>query len=451
MTGASYLIESGFEGSQTQKKTKILVDCGLYQGSKTYESHNNDPFVFDASDIDAVIVTHAHIDHSGRVPKLFKEGYKGKVYSTPATKDLSAIMLEDSFSLMGHNHRDNKDGHLFGAEDLKNALDNWEGVEYHQQFNIGDFKIRFLDAGHILGSAMVEVVIREAESNADKKIVFSGDLGNPPTPLLRATEKITDANILLVESTYGDKLHGAKSDRKIQLERAVEDAVKSGGVLMIPAFSLERTQELIFEINDLVENGRVPSVPVFLDSPLAIKAIEIYKKYENYYNNEAKDVIETGDQIFKFPLLRFTASTEESKKINSVPPPKVIMAGSGMSTGGRILHHEMRYLPDPNSTLLIVGYQAPGSLGRQLADGARSVNIFGEHIPVNAKVMFLEGYSGHPDYDMLMEFVKNSVDTLEKVFVVQGEPSSSLFLTQRIRDYLGVESYSPQLGELFEV
>ncbi|QQG46047.1 MAG: MBL fold metallo-hydrolase [Candidatus Niyogibacteria bacterium] len=437
VTGACYLLETA--------KTKILVDCGLFQCPKICEARNHEPFPFNASEIKAVFITHAHVDHIGRIPKLFKERFAGKVYSTPATKELAKIMLEDNLQLLKKGLAENgKKGLLFDENDLASAMQNWEDLEYHEEKNIGDFKIQLLDAGHILGSAMIEITA------GAKKFIFSGDLGNPPAPLLRPTEKITGADFLTVESTYGDRLHEDREQRKLKIERVIENTIKKKGVLMIPAFSLERTQELLFELNSLVEEGRIPEVPVFLDSPLAIRATEVYRKYERYYNKEAKYIIDSGDKVFKFPMLKFTLTTEESKQINEVPAPKIIIAGSGMSTGGRILHHERRYLSDPNSAILMIGYQAAGSRGRQIQDGARSVKIFGEDVPIKCGVETIQGYSAHPDREMLLDFIRNSADTLKKVFIVQGEPAAALFLVQRVRDYLGIDAVAPRYGESFE-
>ncbi len=438
VTGACYLLEAA--------KTKILVDCGLFQCPKICEARNHEPFPFNASEIKAVFITHAHVDHIGRIPKLFRERFAGKVYSTPATKELAKIMLEDNLQLLKKGLAENgKEGLLFDENDLASAMQNWEDLEYHEEKNIGDFEIQLLDAGHILGSAMIEI---KAEN---KKIIFSGDLGNPPAPLLRPTEKITGADFLTVESTYGDRLHEDREQRKLKIERVIENTIKKKGVLMIPAFSLERTQELLFELNSLVEEGRIPEVPVFLDSPLAIRATEVYRKYERYYNKEAKYIIDSGDKVFKFPMLKFTLTTEESKQINEVPAPKIIIAGSGMSTGGRILHHERRYLSDPNSAILMIGYQAAGSRGRQIQDGARSVKIFGEDVPIKCRVETIQGYSAHPDREMLLDFIRNSADTLKKVFIVQGEPAAALFLVQRVRDYLGIDAVAPGYANSFDI
>lgn len=438
VTGACYLLET--------TNTKLLIDCGLFQGSRECETKNYEKFPFDASKVDAVVVTHAHVDHTGRLPKLIKEGFMGKIYSTPATKDLAALMLEDNLGLMERGiNRGRGEKMLYDKKDLENTFSFWEVAEYHQKFKIGDFYVSLLDAGHILGSAMVEVILD------GKKIVATGDLGNPPTPLLRPTEEVMDANILLIESTYGDRLHEDRTERKTKIERTIEDTVKRRGVLMVPAFSLERTQELLFELNDLVEHGRIPEIPIFLDSPLAIKATNVYKNYEHYYNKSARYIIDSGDEVFKFPGLKFTKTTDESKAINEVSSPKVVIAGSGMSTGGRILHHEVRYLSDPNSTLLLVGYQAAGSLGRRLQSGAKEVRIMGQNIPVRARVENIQGYSAHPDRDMLMDFVKNTSDSLDKVFVIQGEPQSALFFVQRIKDYLGIDARAPKYGDSFKI
>jgi len=365
ITGSCFLLET--------RRAKLLVDCGLFQGSKFCETLNEEPFSFNLQNIDALIVTHSHIDHIGRIPKLVKDGFQGQIFSTPATREFAELMLLDSMGVLEKQARKENKKIIYAGEDVELAMSRWKSVEYHQEFEIGNLKIILKDAGHILGSAMVEIEHSESNSAKNKKIVFTGDLGNPPTPLLKPTEDITDANILVIDSTYGDRLHEDKKERRLKLERIIEDTIRLKGILMIPAFSLERTQELLFELNTLVEKGRIPFVPFFLDSPLAIKATEIYKKYERYYNKEAKYIMSEGDELFQFPGLKYTLTTEESKSINDIPPPKIIMAGSGMLAGGRIIHHTKRYLSDPNSTLLFVGYQAKGSLGRLIKDGAKKV------------------------------------------------------------------------------
>jgi len=457
VTGMNYLLEDS--------ATKLLVDCGLFQGARTAEEKNRDPFVYNPSEVDVLFVTHAHLDHIGRIPKLVRDGFKGRIISTPPTRDLAELSLTDSLGILTKEAiRDGEDP-IYQEKDVQKAMSLWETVEYDKETVVNELKVTFREAGHILGSAMIEITrstssrsslsLRahpsESKTGQAKKIVFTGDLGNPPTPLLKEPYKLTDADYLIMESTYGDKEHEGKEERKIKVERVIEDTVKSGGVLMIPAFSIERTQELLFELNDLVENGHIPSVPVFLDSPLAIKATAIYKKYENYYNKNAKYIINSGDDIFKFPGLEFTLATEESKKINNIPSPKIIIAGSGMSTGGRIIHHEKRYLPDSNSTLLLIGFQSAGSLGRRIQEGAKWVKILGNDIPVKAKVVRIKGYSAHPDTNWLLAFVKRNSSQLKKIFVAQGEMKSALFIAQRIRDHLGVNTVVPKQGDSFEL
>lgn len=444
VTGSNYLIECSPD-ARSGRATKLLVDCGLFQGSKIGEDKNYEIFPFDPKSVDALIVTHAHLDHVGRIPKLIKEGFRGKIYSTPPTKDLAELMLIDSLGVLEKESKKHNKKLIYREEDVEKAMRQWEGIDYLKEFNVGDFKIKLREAGHILGSAMVEVILGQ------EKIVFTGDLGNHLTPLLRDPESVSDADCLIIESTYGDREHEAGEEAVLKLERVIESTIKRGGVLMIPAFSLERTQKLLFEINNMVENGRIPRAPIFLDSPLSIKATRVYKNYQNYFNEEAKDIIRSGDDLFNFPGLKMTLTTEESMAINEVPAPKIIIAGSGMSNGGRIIHHEHRYLSDPKNTLLLVSFQAAGSLGRQLEEGAKVVNIFGDIINVRAKVENIEGFSCHPDMNELYDFVRHTADTVKKVFVVQGEPKSSLFFTQRLRDCLGVNAVAPKFGESYEI
>ncbi len=386
-------------------------------------------------------MTHAHIDHIGLLPKLVKNGFRGKVYSTSATKDFAELMLIDSEHLLGNEAEREGRPPLYDTEDVENLVKIWEGVDYHQPINIPGFIVEFFDAGHILGSAIIRI---EADG---KTILFSGDLGNSPAPIIQPTEKLSFADYCLIESTYGNRLHEGLGDRQRDLESAIEDTIRDKGVLMIPAFALERTQDLLFHLNELFEKGRVPKVPVFIDSPLAIKLTAIYKKYERHFNKEVLKLERDGDDIFNFPGLHFTLTTEQSKEINNVPAPKIIMAGSGMSNGGRILHHEMRYLSDPNSTILFVGYQTVGSMGRRILEGAKSVRIFGGEIPVRCRVREISAYSAHADQRQLLDWLKPLRLSLKKVFVVQGEGVSSDVLAQKIRDNYAIEAVVPEAGE----
>jgi len=449
VTGANYLIET--------KHSKILVDCGLIQGTRHAEKENYKKFPYDAASIDAVLVTHAHIDHTGRLPKLVKEGFRGKIFMTRPTRDFTEIMLQDSQGIVAEEAEREGREPLYSKEDVVGTTQFIEGVEYGKKIQVTeDVRCRFRDAGHILGSAIIELWLDREASSAKRetvKIVFSGDLGNPPVPLLRPTEYINEADYVVIETTYGDRLHEKREERKDLLEDAIEDACEKGGVLMVPAFALERTQELLYEINSLVENHQIHEVPVFIDSPLAIDATKIYRKYPEYYNKEATYLIESGDQVFQFPRLKFTYSTEESKAINDVPPPKIIIAGSGMSTGGRILHHERRYLPDPKSLLLIIGYQAAGTLGRRIFDGEKDVKIFEESIAVKCGVQAIGGYSAHADQEGLYKWVAHikKGSRLKKIFAVQGEEGPALEFVQLVRDHLGVSAEAPMAGDRVEL
>ncbi len=436
-TGSNYLLESG--------STRIMVDCGLHQGSREAERANFDPFPYDPKSIAAVFITHSHLDHIGRLPPLLKAGFSGTIYSTLATKDFSELMLLDSEHLLEREANREHREPLYTTEDVVRLRQHWQGLRYHEPVAVGDFRVEFLDAGHILGSAIVKV---EAEG---KTILFSGDLGNYPAPIIQPTEMVSQADYCVIESTYGDRAHENVDKRKEMLEDVVEDTAKAGGTLMIPTFAMERTQELLYHLHQLFEEGRIPRVPVFIDSPLAIKLTAVYKKYENYFNKETQHIARAGDDILNFPGLRLTLTTEQSKEINGAPPPKIVIAGSGMSTGGRILHHEIRYLPDPKSTILFVGYQAQGSLGRQILDGAPEVHIFGETVPVRCKKVNIPGYSAHADQPRLLAWLAPMRLSLKKVFVVQGEPQSSGALARKIVDELAVATVVPKSKESFMI
>ena len=434
VTGANFLL--------TTPKSKILVDCGMFQGQKMCEDSNGASFPYDVSKIDALLITHAHIDHIGRIPKLVKEGFTGTIYSTPQTRELAEVMLPDAAHILGEEAH--KCGSLpaYLPEDVPAVFEKWETIPYYTTRAVGDVSVYLKDAGHVLGSAFVE-----CSHESFGKIVFSGDLGNSPSPILRDTDVVTDAEYLLIESVYGDRVHEPVHDRRAVLEDIIESVISKRGTLLIPAFSLERTQAVLFDINVLVEARRIPRIPVFLDAPLAIKVTDVYRRSIDLFNKEAQEIIHSGDDIFSFEGLKLVTTPDASRAIHSTGGPKIIIAGSGMSHGGRIIGHEQHYLSDASSTVLIVGYQTPGSLGRELQDGAGSVTIHGEKVPVRARVETLRAYSGHRDLDGLLEFVSTSSLTLKKVFVVMGEPKSSQFLTQRLRDFLGIDATAPNAGD----
>ena len=448
-TGANYILESN--AGPDGKTTRIMVDCGLHQGGNVAERENFEAFPYDAKSVAAVFITHSHLDHIGRLPSLVRAGFAGKIYSTGATKDFAELMLIDSeHLLMKEAEREGKMP-LYNNDDIAHVRRLWEGLNYHEKITVGPFTIELYDAGHILGSAIVK--ISTMEDGKTKTIVFSGDLGNFPAPIIKATEFIDEpVDYCVIESTYGDRVHQNVDGRKEELRLAVEQTVKDGGTLMIPTFAMERTQELLYHMHQLFEEGRIPKVPVFIDSPLAIKLTAVYKKHESYFNTavqaqEDQAIARGGDDILNFPGLRLTLTTEQSKEINSVPPPKVVVAGSGMSNGGRILHHEQRYLPDPKSTIVFVGYQAVGSMGRQILDGAQEVHIFGETIPVRCHVLNIPGYSAHADQPRLLEWLGHMKSTLKKVFIVQGEQQSSETLGGKIKENFGLDAEVPTRNE----
>ena len=450
VTGANFLLEEfpvTAPQSSSEVGLKILFDCGLVQGSRVCESDNAEKFPYDPASIDYLIVSHAHLDHIGRIPKLVRDGFKGRILSTPPTKEISELMLIDSMGILGKEAKAAGEEPLYNEEDVSRSIALWDEVSYHKETVLENFKLKFLDAGHILGSALTELIYN------GKKIVYTGDLGNSPSVLLKDTEIVSDVHYLIMESVYGDRNHESHNNSRDMLENVIEDTVRSNGVLLIPAFSIEKTQEIIFEINKMMQESRIPLVRVFLDSPLAIKVTDIYKKYKSYFNESAmrEYSFHPDEGIFAFPQLIRTLKTEESISIKNYSNPKIIIAGSGMSNGGRILHHEKNYLSDKRTTLLLSGYQSANTLGRLLAEGAKKVRIMGEEVNVRGRIISITGYSGHKGSDDLLDFVARTADNVERIFVALGEPRSSTFLVQRIRDNLALDAVAPSRGESFEL
>ncbi len=437
VTGANFLLEI--------KGKKVLVDCGLIQGEKIALKENLDSFGYEATSIDMLFITHAHLDHIGRIPKLVKEGFNGIIYSTPETKALAELILEDAVGLMTHEAQQENLPPLYELQDMKKAMSLWQTIPYHTEKSFDTFSLYIKDAGHILGSSMFQFTV------GDRKIVFTGDLGNSPTPLLRDTESIEGADYVIMESVYGDRNHEPKELREKKLEEVIRNTISRGGTLVIPAFSLERTQVILYELNKLVESKRISSIPIFIDSPLAIRVTAVYQAHTDLFNEKAQKEIREGDDIFDFPHLTYTESREASQGIDHVRSPKIIIAGSGMSVGGRVRHHEAIYLPDPKSTVLLVGYQTPGTIGRQLLEGAKKVTIGNNEIEVKAKVESIMGYSSHKDSDHLVEFVATAQATAKKVFVVMGELKASTFLAQKIHNEVGVKAVCPERGVAYEL
>ncbi len=427
---------------------KFLVDCGMFQGGQFNEDKNRDPLLFNPAELSGVIVTHAHLDHVGRLPLLVKNGYEGHFYATPPTVELAELILDDALQIMLYNQRHFGRPVLYDSTDIAKVVGMFKAVDYHKKFSlVPDVSFTFYDAGHIFGSAFVEV---EAEG---KRVVFSGDIGNVNVPILRDTEALPgNVDVLVCESTYGDRLHESSLRRQEILESLISTAIGKGGTLMIPSFSLERTQELIYDLNDLVDRKHLlPRIPIFLDSPLAIKATKVYLKYPQYYDDEAERLFKSGDELFQFPGLVMTETKEESKKINQMPGSKIIIAGAGMMNGGRIVHHAMRYLSDERNTLLIVGYQSHDTLGRKILNGQSPVEIMGEKIPVRCHVKAIGALSAHGDQNKLLDWVGGGSSVPKKVLLTHGEPSAAEALAKRLAGDLNVQATPTTFGMKVEV
>lgn len=429
------------------KNKRILVDCGMFQGSDFNAGKNFDDFPFDPKSIDALLVTHAHHDHVGRIPKLVKDGFSGPIYMTKATTELTPLIWQDAFSIMSYDHEKFDYPMLFEEEDILRAKSLCRGVEYGDTVDLGlGVTAVWKDAGHIFGSAFIEVV-------ADgKRIGFSGDIGNDGVPILRETETLGDVEILLCESTYGDRLHEPVDSRRKIILDAIKRGVARGGTIMIPAFSLERTQEILYELNTLAEyDHTLPNIPVFVDSPLAIDATKVFERYHEYYDGEAQARYRSGDDFFNFPNLHLTYSKFESQKLNRMKGAKLVIAGAGMMNGGRIQHHAIRYLPDPHSTILFVGYQAYGTPGRKILDGAKTVTLLKQDIRVQCAVEYVSTLSGHGDQKKLTSWVSGGKKVLSKVFCVHGEESAAVTFAQVVTKTCKVETYVPNYKETIEI
>lgn len=462
VTGSNFLVEGAGK--------KFLVDCGMWQGKAEQEMENDQEFEFEPTDIDFVLLTHAHIDHSGRIPKLYKEGFRNKVYAHKATCDLCALMLPDS----GHiqetesewkNRKRMRRGEkpippIYTAEEAAKCLEIFEAVQYDKIIEITpEIHVRFNDAGHMLGSSIIELWVRE--DGKETKTVFTGDLGNNDIPLLSPLTMIEDTDYLVMESTYGSRLH-VKNEQKAEIFlNVVSETLDNGGTVVIPSFAVGRTQEILYELNKLKEEKDdeefrrkykiLMKAPVYVDSPLAISATEVFRENMDLFDEETKEEMAKGDNPLEFPGLQFTKTADESKALNEDPKPSIIISASGMCEVGRIKHHLKHNLWNPKSTILFVGYQAPGTLGYNIVNGAKTVKIFGEEIAVNARIEYIEGYSGHADQELLMNFIYSFIKKPKHIFLVHGEPESQDILRDKIEGETGLGVTIPEFGETYEL
>lgn len=442
---------------------RFLIDYGMEQGSIVYESKG---LPCSEADIDFVLLTHAHVDHSGMLPKLYQKGFRGRIYATKATVELTSIMLRDCAHIQvqeaeWRNRKkkrsdsyDNDVEPVYTMEDADGAIKRLTPVEYGQLINIADgIDIRFTDMGHLLGSSSIEVFLDE--SGTRKKIVFSGDIGNKNQPLIKNPQYTAEADYVVMESTYGDRLHEkAKTNSIEDLAAIIQETLDAGGNVVIPSFAVGRTQELLFFIREIKERGLVKyhDFPVYMDSPLAVDATEIFEKnvYE-CFDDEALAVVKTGKNPLVFPGLCLAITSEESKAINFDEEPKVIISASGMCEAGRIRHHLKHNLWRPESTILFVGYQANGTLGRRLLDGVDEVKLFGEDISVRAKIAQLPGLSGHADKEGLIDWVSGFDKKPEKIFVVHGDDMSCEAFTEYLNREMKISAYAPYSGTVFNL
>lgn len=463
VTGSNFLVEGAGK--------RFLVDCGMYQGQATEEMENEAPFLFDVHSIDFMLLTHAHIDHSGRIPKLYKEGYRGDIIATKATCELCQIMLPDSghiqeVEIEWRNRKRKREGKealppLYTAEEAIESLELFKPVHYDEIIDIDDnIKVRFNDAGHMLGSAIIELWV--TENGETKKTVFTGDLGNNDIPLLASPTMIESADFLVMESTYGNRLHIRNDEKASLFLNIVSETLEKGGTVVIPSFAVGRTQEILYELNKLkfASEGdeefarkyeEMMKAAVYVDSPLAISATEVFRKNMDLFDDDVKELMEQGDNPLDFPGLKFTKTAEESKALNESNEPSIIISASGMCEVGRIKHHLKHNLWNPNSTILFVGYQAPGTLGRSIVEGAKKVKIFGEEIAVNARIEYIEGYSGHADQEWLMNFIYSFFTKPKHIFLVHGEPEGQEVLKQKILDETGIPVTIPEFGDVYEL
>ena len=448
MTGSCTAIESGPASTRRQGEAgslRILIDCGAFQGGRRETIKNNGRLPFDAQKINAVILTHAHYDHCGRLPKLVATGFRGPIFATAATADLARLVLEDSLKVMESNYQKYGVLPIFSEEQLRQAVSQIQKVKYHQKVNMGEGYFYLREAGHILGSASVELHME------GKTVMFSGDLGNNDAPIVKDTEVMAQADVVVMESTYAMREHEPPKERLGKLEQAILYTVEHHGVLLIPSFALERTQEILWELHNLADKHQLPNIKFYLDSPLAIKITEDFRHHPDIFDAEALRAYNMHHDFLSFPNLVLTPSVEESKAINNAPAPKVILAGSGMMEGGRIMHHLQRYLPLANTTVLVVGYQGENTTGRKILNGDKFVRINDRLVPVNARIVRADSYSAHADYSKLTHWLLSGGSKPRYVFLNHGEQGLMREFAQVLHIQQGLNTIVPRFGQTFKV
>jgi len=455
VTGSCYLIET--------QTLRFLVDCGMVQGGRESTARNRESFAFDPATIDFVLLTHAHIDHSGRIPKLCKDGFEGDVICTSATRDLASIMLMDSAYIQEKdvvyvNKRRARLGEkpvapLYQIEDARTCLEQFIGVGYNRWYKINDkISVRFRDSGHILGSASVTLRIK-MEGGYDKFIGFTGDIGRPDRPILRDPQPLDDVDYLICESTYGGKQHGGIPDNKQELLNIIRNTcVVKKGKLIIPAFSVGRTQEIVYMLDKLESEGKLPKIPVYVDSPLAVNATDIFTMHPECFDDHILDYMREDPNPFGFNNLKYVRSVNQSKKINDLKGPAIIISASGMMSAGRVKHHLANNIGDSRNTILVVGYCSPGTLGGRIRGGDKEVRIYGVHYKVQAEVEVLDSFSAHGDQQEMLDYLDNlNRGKLKKIFLVHGDLKRQEAFKEGLTDQKFSQIEIPHLGQSYKL
>ena len=444
---------------------RILLDCGLFQGPRELAYERNSRMPFDPTGIDCVLLSHAHIDHCGNLPRLVRAGFRGPIYATRATCDLAALMLRDSGHIQEKDHefvtkRLKNKGGLAGREplyvgaDVEATIPHFEGIEYGKPFEPvqsgGDgISVRFHDAGHVLGSAMIEIRVSR-KNGGERVIVFSGDLGGPSKPIVRDPVKLTRADILIMESTYGDRQHESAEEAEATLAETVRRVYARGGKIVVPAFSLGRSQSVVYALSRLIRAGTIPGIDVFIDSPLTVRATEVYSRHADCFDEETQALLRAGDDPLGFGLVRYVQSVEESKSLNGLRGPALIISASGMCESGRILHHLANTIEDPKNAVLIIGFMAQHTLGRRLVEGAERVRIFGEMTERRAEVVVINAFSAHADRRELLDYAHAFDPAPEQTFLVHGEEKQAASLAIALRSD-GRTVHVPFDGDVAEI